>query len=540
MIKRKQPLLSLSSSSLFVTQSYTEHDNHNSNHKKNRSNQTYTIQQQDHHLHHHPTNNSDHIIRPILAWIPNVMLTNPTSPNDTHSVVVDNLLPNHPIHNRNNNNLNNNNHTKATTTTMYDTIKKWCETIFTTPAAASLEKKMTETIESNLIVKSTSSRVGGTTVMTKVHQRSGERRITNAMQRSLMEHQLVSTTSKSSKAAVTAAAVKAVATTTGSASSSMTHRVSTPSRHIAERILSNRRRLGEEIRVSEHTIQRVGEKLWFQITKKPQTIAKATRATQTLTKQTVYHLGVSVKTVVATKQMSLSLSERIMNQFRSFVLQPMKHGIQHSGVNHLVERTSERLIMHRHSPSPLRLFTPRSSRVMQRVVKPTVQRYGKHPKRFPFGPRIVLSAIESSSSSLSKQRTIQFLSTNLFLRLGHVCLIALPLMGGLFSVSLCYQDLHRVTLETNHPSIQILFSLAGIADFMDAIIHFILSYLLLFQQQYPHMMSMMDTMSSKCMIVSTVCVIVGEVMSTIRQQQHQQPQLQPPHSQEPHSQESNI
>ena len=102
---------------------------------------------------------------------------------------------------------------------------------------------------------------------------------------------------------------------------------------------------------------------------------------------------------------------------------------------------------------------------------------------------------------------------NLALRIGNGFLIAVPVIGGLFSLHLTRQDLTRVQEELKRNAMipALLFIITGITDFVDAIIHFIISFTIFTKRQLDQM-DLIDQISSVCMIISIVCMILAEII----------------------------
>jgi hypothetical protein len=107
---------------------------------------------------------------------------------------------------------------------------------------------------------------------------------------------------------------------------------------------------------------------------------------------------------------------------------------------------------------------------------------------------------------------------NLVLKIGNGCLVALPVIGGLFSLNFSLQEFSRALEEQkkNAAIPAILFVIAGIADMIDAILHFILSYVA-YSQQPLDRMDIIDRISFMCMIASVASLITAELVIWINQ-----------------------
>ena len=99
-------------------------------------------------------------------------------------------------------------------------------------------------------------------------------------------------------------------------------------------------------------------------------------------------------------------------------------------------------------------------------------------------------------------------------RISKGVMIALPAIGGLFAMYLLKADIERCKEEAskNIKSALAFFVGAGLADFIDTIVHFILVYGLSVHLSH-HKLAIVEKVSMGCAVLSTVCAVVGEVIS---------------------------
>jgi hypothetical protein len=101
-------------------------------------------------------------------------------------------------------------------------------------------------------------------------------------------------------------------------------------------------------------------------------------------------------------------------------------------------------------------------------------------------------------------------------RLAKGLTIALPVVGGFFAIYLCRQDIERFheercnTKTAGAPAV--LFAGAIVADFIDVIIHFFITFGLL-RHLKRHRLAVAEEISMGCAVVSTICAVVGEILS---------------------------
>jgi hypothetical protein len=111
-------------------------------------------------------------------------------------------------------------------------------------------------------------------------------------------------------------------------------------------------------------------------------------------------------------------------------------------------------------------------------------------------------------------RVVERSSERIVARLGRGLLISLPLIGGVFAVYLFQSDIHRVQEDLAERGKMSLasFVLATVADFVDSLLHFFMAYSL-FRGASHHKLIVAEELSLTCAVVSTVCAVLGEIIS---------------------------
>jgi len=106
-------------------------------------------------------------------------------------------------------------------------------------------------------------------------------------------------------------------------------------------------------------------------------------------------------------------------------------------------------------------------------------------------------------------------STRAMSRVGKGMMIAIPAVGALFATYLMKSDLERIHEEWNRriAASSLLFVGAGLADLIDMLIHFFIVFGLLLHGDR-HKLVVAEEISMLCAVVSTVCAVAGEVMSS--------------------------
>jgi len=126
-------------------------------------------------------------------------------------------------------------------------------------------------------------------------------------------------------------------------------------------------------------------------------------------------------------------------------------------------------------------------------------------------------------------------------RIGRGLTIILPVAGGIFAFYLFQSDYRRWKQELQDSAIAhespvssatrfrlrrpslalVLFSSAGMADFMDAALHFFIAFLFVSSHgshHHPYAMVVAEEWSMGCAVVSTVAAVLGEIASHRNQQ----------------------
>ena len=99
-------------------------------------------------------------------------------------------------------------------------------------------------------------------------------------------------------------------------------------------------------------------------------------------------------------------------------------------------------------------------------------------------------------------------------RLSKGLIIALPVLGGLFALHMLKSDIERIREEWSDRAKLSLgsFALAGLADFVDSLVHFWMAYAL-FKQMVRSKLVAAEHVSMVCAVVSTSCAVLGEFLS---------------------------
>jgi len=128
--------------------------------------------------------------------------------------------------------------------------------------------------------------------------------------------------------------------------------------------------------------------------------------------------------------------------------------------------------------------------------------------------RSVQRAMKVTGETLLGSRVLEKEADRIVVRLTKGLMIALPAIGGLFALYLFKTDVDRFNEERPHrvlPSLA-LFAGASIADLSDTILHFCIFAGLLMHWSH-HRLEVIEKMSIGCAIVSTLCMVVGEIVS---------------------------
>jgi hypothetical protein len=128
---------------------------------------------------------------------------------------------------------------------------------------------------------------------------------------------------------------------------------------------------------------------------------------------------------------------------------------------------------------------------------------------------LVAKYVESSGERITV-RVARGSSKRLSIRFAKGLTIALPVIGGIFAVTLLQQDFRRLkdeqALHGGTGSSVLFFAGATAADFLDVFLHFFLAYGLLSHVNH-HLLAVAEEWSIGCAVVSTACAVFGEVSS---------------------------
>jgi len=119
------------------------------------------------------------------------------------------------------------------------------------------------------------------------------------------------------------------------------------------------------------------------------------------------------------------------------------------------------------------------------------------------------------------QRPLRVSVERITIRIGRGLTTLLPILGGVFSFYLFrsdykrWRDEHDTTLLDRKKFLRVslfLFCVAGVADLLDAFLHFWLAYGLLMKLRH-HVMIFTEQLSMCCAVVSNVSAVLGEIAS---------------------------
>jgi hypothetical protein len=113
-------------------------------------------------------------------------------------------------------------------------------------------------------------------------------------------------------------------------------------------------------------------------------------------------------------------------------------------------------------------------------------------------------------------------SEKLALRLGRGLLITLPVLGGIFALYLLKSDIDRLKEDwaLRIKTSSAFFLGAGFVDGLDSVLHFFIAFALLKHLSH-HRLAVAEELSFACAIASTVCAVVGEIVSLRIQKRRQ-------------------
>jgi len=176
------------------------------------------------------------------------------------------------------------------------------------------------------------------------------------------------------------------------------------------------------------------------------------------------------------------------------------------------ERSGERIVEHASERALERAGERSGERLAERMGERALERIGERS-----GERVV-----ASGKGLGRgiERVFGVSSEKLALRLGRGVLITLPILGGVFALWLLKSDIARLKEEwaLRAKTSSAFFLGAGLVDGLDSILHFFIAFALLKHLSH-HRLAVAEELSFACAIISTVCAVVGEVISLRIQKQ---------------------
>jgi hypothetical protein len=114
----------------------------------------------------------------------------------------------------------------------------------------------------------------------------------------------------------------------------------------------------------------------------------------------------------------------------------------------------------------------------------------------------------------------------IWLRLGRGLTITIPVLGGVFALYLLKSDIQRLREERQQQikASSALFLGAGVVDGLDSLLHFFIAYALLTHISH-RVLVKAEEISFGCAIASTLCAVVGEIISLQIQKRRKRKEL---------------
>jgi len=212
------------------------------------------------------------------------------------------------------------------------------------------------------------------------------------------------------------------------------------------------------------------------------------------------------------------------------------------------EATAERISKQAAKKSVEHSLERSGEHVAEELVERLVEQSSKSTLLQRSGERAVEHVLEQSSERAVEQtgrRLLGISTERIAARIGRGLAIALPIAGGVFAFYLFRSDYHRLREElmAQHdtrtlwsrqrrrrvPSLALLlFGGAGVADFLDAILHFVIAFAFITSAAaashggHSHIMVVAEEWSMGCAVVSTVAAVLGEIASRRSRQTKQE------------------
>jgi hypothetical protein len=186
-------------------------------------------------------------------------------------------------------------------------------------------------------------------------------------------------------------------------------------------------------------------------------------------------------------------------------------GVSKSAIGHVAGEITERSIERYVVGAGTHISEHVAGEVAERSIERLVKNTGSHMSEQSL--KMLERKMGKSFLQAFSSRSFQ-IPVDLAVRIGNGCLLAVPILGGLFALSLSRHDVQRMSEEWSLQSLQtsLLFAFAGLADMLDALIHFWMSFVFYSKISFGKM-HMVEELSTVCMICSTLCVLFGEFLS---------------------------
>lgn len=167
----------------------------------------------------------------------------------------------------------------------------------------------------------------------------------------------------------------------------------------------------------------------------------------------------------------------------------------------IAERVAERAMEHATERAGERVAERAGERIAERSGERIVERAGEQ-------------VVSGKGSGRAIERIFGVSSKNIFPRLGRGALITLPVLGGIFAIYLLKSDVQRLKEEwkLNIRTSSACFFGSGLADCIDSFLHFFIAFALWNHLSHTKL-AIAEELSFGCAIFSTVCAVLGEIIS---------------------------
>ncbi|CAB9528858.1 expressed unknown protein [Seminavis robusta] len=251
-------------------------------------------------------------------------------------------------------------------------------------------------------------------------------------------------------------------------------------------------RAGEHI--GERAVERTGERLLERA---------ADRAAEHIGERAAEHIGER-----AVERTGERLLERAADRAAEHI---GERAAEHIG-ERAVERTGERLLERATDRAAEHVGERAAEHIGERAVERTGERLLEQAA--DRAAERVLEQTSGQGAGRAIERIFGVSSEKLALRLGRGLLITLPVLGGIFALYLLKSDIERLKEEwaLRVKTSSALFLGAGIVDGLDSFLHFFIGYAL-WKHLSHKKLAVAEELSFGCAIVSTLCAVLGEVIS---------------------------